>query len=108
MTLPISKLFFDVDTESDWCALLHGSWAIPEGTRADWLRIVNAIESGGTHADGDSRRLAFRRHPSGEVQLYSPRNEMSPTGGTWIAANEVSAFCAMVRRELSAVERSPT
>jgi hypothetical protein len=99
----LDRLWFDAHDGDDWCALHRGSWAIPEGTRAEWIRILNAIEHGAQEAFGDNHRLAMQRLPDGRVRLYSPRNCINvESGSTEILAKDVQAFLAMVRRELEA------
>lgn len=102
----LSKLFLDFhgpdqDAESgDWHAILNGSWACPEGTRGEWLYVVNAIETGATEAFGKNGRLGMIREEDGTVRIFSPRNEVSLTGGLHVAKADVARLCDAIRREL--------
>ncbi|NUP13783.1 MAG: hypothetical protein HOW73_47715 [Polyangiaceae bacterium] len=103
----LSKLFFnfhgpDDEAETgDWHSIMNGCWAIPEGTRAEWLHLVNAIEhSGIERVHCENGRLGMSREADDSIRVFSPRNEVSSTGGLHIAKGDLPRFCDMVRRAL--------
>lgn len=107
MSTDLSKLFFnfsstdDEDEGGDWHSIMCGSWAVPEGTRGEWLHVVNAIETGAPRAFGENNRLGMTREEDGSIRVFSPRNEVSDTGGIHIAKADATRFCDAVRRSLA-------
>lgn len=98
--IDVENVFFNVNEDSDWCAL-HVGGAIPEGTRAEWLRLLDAIESDMLFSS-DNSRLAIDRKADGSIRLWSPRNSWGENSGAHVAAGDVAAFVKRLRREIEA------
>lgn len=101
--IDVDKLIFigpDADSGHDWASLHRGSWAIPEGTTAEWRIIVEAIERGDAQGRGDGRRLAMRRGEDGSVILWSPRNSSGANDHVHVAKEDVPKLVRKIREGL--------
>lgn len=77
----------------DWYVLRPTGICV-EGTRAEWLAILDAIEAGETYEG--FKRVAYCRASDGSLGFSSPRNSMDNYENR-VKKSEIEAFCRQAR-----------
>ena len=88
----------------DWY-VVDGSWAQPEGSKEEWLEVIDGIEASMATGKMDAhytggRRLAVNLY-NNQAEFYSPRNQSSDDDVSIITREDLPAWLEQAKRTLN-------